>query len=172
MSPSVIRRLVLLAAVTLAPPCAAQTPPPAAQPTPLTLAAALAQARMNSQAYRQADLAAQLATEDRKQARAALLPSLSEFSQFIYTQPNGTPSGVFVANDGPKIYNTWVTVHGDVFAPGKWAEYRVAAAAEASARAKADIASRTDPISAMPPLGLILKPHEVRDLVEFLAGMR
>ena len=38
--------------------------------------------------------------------------------------------------------------------------------------AKADIASRTDPISAMPPLGLILKPHEVRDLVEFLAGMR
>ena len=38
--------------------------------------------------------------------------------------------------------------------------------------AKADIASRTDPISAMPPLGLILKPREVRDLVEFLAGMR
>jgi putative heme-binding domain-containing protein len=38
--------------------------------------------------------------------------------------------------------------------------------------AKADIASRTDPVSAMPPLGLILKPREVRDLVEFLAGMR
>jgi quinoprotein glucose dehydrogenase len=38
--------------------------------------------------------------------------------------------------------------------------------------AKADIASRTDPVSAMPPLGLVLKPREVRDLVEFLAGMR
>jgi putative heme-binding domain-containing protein len=38
--------------------------------------------------------------------------------------------------------------------------------------AKADIASRTDPVSAMPPLGLILKPRDVRDLVEFLAGMR
>jgi quinoprotein glucose dehydrogenase len=38
--------------------------------------------------------------------------------------------------------------------------------------AKADIASRTDPVSAMPPLGLILKPREVRDLVEFLAGLR
>ena len=38
--------------------------------------------------------------------------------------------------------------------------------------AKTDIASRTDPVSAMPPLGLILKPREVRDLVEFLAGMR
>jgi quinoprotein glucose dehydrogenase len=38
--------------------------------------------------------------------------------------------------------------------------------------AKADIASRTDPISAMPPLGLVLKPKDVRDLVEFLAGLR
>ena len=38
--------------------------------------------------------------------------------------------------------------------------------------AKADIAARTDPVSAMPPLGLILKPRDVRDLVEFLAGMR
>src|SRR4029079_8048793 len=100
------------------------------------------QGRSQSPGYRQADLAARLASEDRKQARAALLPSLSEFSQFIYTQPNGPPSGIWVANDGPKIYNTWVTVHGDVFAPGKWAEYRVAAAAEAAARARADIASR------------------------------
>lgn len=38
--------------------------------------------------------------------------------------------------------------------------------------AKADIAERTDPVSAMPPLGLILKPREVRDLVEFLSGLR
>jgi putative heme-binding domain-containing protein len=38
--------------------------------------------------------------------------------------------------------------------------------------AKAEIASRTDPVSAMPPIGLILKPREVRDLVEFLAAQR
>jgi putative heme-binding domain-containing protein len=38
--------------------------------------------------------------------------------------------------------------------------------------AKADIGSRTDPVSAMPPLGLVLKPREVRDLVEFLANLR
>lgn len=38
--------------------------------------------------------------------------------------------------------------------------------------AKVDIASRTDPVSAMPPVGLILKPREVRDLVEFLAALR
>ena len=120
--------------------------PPAVAPAqpgaPLTLRAALDQARANSQAFRQALLASALATEDRKQARAALLPSLSEFSQYIYTQPNGTPSGIFVANDGPKVYNTWGTIHGDVYAPGKWAEYRAAAAAEAVARARADVATR------------------------------
>jgi putative heme-binding domain-containing protein len=37
---------------------------------------------------------------------------------------------------------------------------------------KTEIASRTDPVSAMPPLGLILKPREVRDLVEFLSALR
>jgi putative heme-binding domain-containing protein len=38
--------------------------------------------------------------------------------------------------------------------------------------AKAEIAERTDPVSAMPPLGLVLKPREVRDLIEFLSGLR
>lgn len=116
--------------------------PPAAQGSPLTLQAALDQARTNSQQFLAAHYAALLAAEDRKQARAALLPSLSEFSQFIYTEPNGTDSGVFISNDGPKVYNTWITVHGDVYAPGKWAEYRSAAAAEAVARARRDIAAR------------------------------
>ena len=37
---------------------------------------------------------------------------------------------------------------------------------------KADIAERTDPVSAMPPLGLLLSPREVRDLVEFLSALR
>ena len=37
---------------------------------------------------------------------------------------------------------------------------------------KSDIAERTDPVSAMPPLGLLLKPREVRDLIEFLSGLR
>jgi putative heme-binding domain-containing protein len=38
--------------------------------------------------------------------------------------------------------------------------------------ARAEIAERTDPVSAMPPLGLVLKPREVRDLVEFLSALR
>jgi len=37
---------------------------------------------------------------------------------------------------------------------------------------KAEIAERTDPVSAMPPLGLLLKPRDVRDLIEFLSGLR
>src|SRR5438445_2772900 len=73
-------------------PTAVERIAPPASGAPLTLQDALAQARANSQAFRSAQLAADLAREDRKQARAALLPSLSGFSQFIYTEPNGTTS--------------------------------------------------------------------------------
>jgi outer membrane protein TolC len=120
------------------------TAPPAPQtaPAPLTLQDALRQARLNAAQARAAITAADLAAEDRRQARDALLPSLSGFSQYIHTQTNGTPSGVFVANDGPNVYTSWLTVHGEVFNPGKWAEYRSASAAEAVARARADVASR------------------------------
>ena len=38
--------------------------------------------------------------------------------------------------------------------------------------AKSEIASRTDPVSAMPPMGLLVKPREIRDLVEFLSTLR
>ena len=102
----------------------------------------LDQARANSQQFRSAQLASDLAAEDKKQARAALLPSVNGFSQYIYTQPNGTPSGVWVPNDGPRVYAMWLNVHGDVFSLQKWSEYRAAAAGEAVARAKADIATR------------------------------
>ena len=37
---------------------------------------------------------------------------------------------------------------------------------------KTDITDRSDPISAMPPLGLLLEPREVRDLVEYLSALR
>jgi quinoprotein glucose dehydrogenase len=37
---------------------------------------------------------------------------------------------------------------------------------------KADVAERTNPVSAMPPMGLILKPRELRDLVEFLSVLK
>jgi outer membrane protein TolC len=120
------------------------SPPTAGSPAavPLTLQEALRQARLNAAQARAVITAADLAAEDRKQARDALLPSLSGFGQYIHTQENGTPSGIFVANDGPNVYTSWLTIHGEVFNPGKWAEYRSAAAAEAVARARADVASR------------------------------
>jgi outer membrane protein TolC len=124
------------------PATAAQAPPAALSDTaPLTLQAALTQARANAQQARSALTAADLAAEDRKQARAALLPAVSEFNGYYYAQPNGLSSGVWVPNDGT-LYQTWLTVHEDVFAPGKWAQYRSARAAEAVARAKADVAGR------------------------------
>ena len=96
-----------------------QAPPPRT----VTLAEAMELARINSPQLASANITALLAHEDRVQAKAALLPNASWFNQFIYTQPNGTPSGVFVANDGPHVYNNWATAHGDIFAPGKRAEY-------------------------------------------------
>lgn len=125
------------AAAPAAPTAQSSSPMP-----PLTLQQAITMAKANSQQFRTAQTAAQLAGEDRVQARAALLPTLSGVFQYIYTQPNGTLSGVFVPNDGPQVYYTYGTVHGDLFAPTKWADYRLAAAAEAVARAKADVAAR------------------------------
>ena len=143
MRRTVVRSIVIGTAFAIAAPAvpaAAQAPSP--DIPPLTLQAALDAARANSQVLRTAVTSAQLATEDRVQARAALLPGVSGLLQYIYTQPNGTPSGVFVANDGPNVYNAWGTVHGDIFAPTRWAEYRSAGAAEAVARARADVAAR------------------------------
>ena len=138
----------LSAALWLAAACWAQPPLPGSMPAPppptlkLTLADAMARARQYGQQFLQANIAAQLAHESAVQAKAALYPTLNGFSQFIYTQPNGTPSGVFVSNDGPHVYNDQALVHGDIWAPGKRADYRVALAAEVVARARADVAAR------------------------------
>jgi putative heme-binding domain-containing protein len=38
--------------------------------------------------------------------------------------------------------------------------------------AKSEIAERSNPVSPMPPFGLILKPREIRDIVEFLSVLK
>ncbi len=125
--------------------------PPAEQAAPqgaagvavrLTLADALARARRYSQQVYTADIAARLAHEDTVQTRAGLLPTVSGLSQVIYTQPNGTPSGAFVSNDGPHVYNDQIQVHGELLNLARRADYLRAVAAEAVARARADLASR------------------------------
>ena len=141
-----MRHSRLFAALWLAAACGAQTPSGAVAGAnaaiKLTLKDALERARQYGPQIFQANIAAQLARENAIQAKAALLPSANGLSQFIYTQPNGTPTGVFVSNDGPHVYNNWAQVHGDIWAPGKRADYRGALAAEAVARAKADVAAR------------------------------
>ena len=102
---------------------------------------ALQRARKYGLEIQSATIAALLAREDRVQAKAALLPGVQYFNQFIYTEPNGSPSGVFVANDGPHIYNSQGQVHEDLSFTRR-AEYRRALAAEVVAKAKADVAAR------------------------------
>ncbi len=108
----------------------------------LTLQDALQRARQYSQQVYSSQFAAQLAHEDAVQAKAALLPTAGDFTQYIYTQPNGTSSGVFVANDGPHVYNQQALLHADIYNPGKLADYHRLLAAEAVARAKSDLAAR------------------------------
>lgn len=117
----------------------AQTPP---APLTLTLEEALARARANSQQLLSANIAAQIAREDTRQAKAGLLPTVNWENQMIYTQPNGADTGVFVSADGTHVYNNLAVVHGDIYAPGKRADYRRAIAAEAVAHARTEIAAR------------------------------
>jgi outer membrane protein TolC len=107
-----------------------------------TLSTALLQAQAYNQQYVGAMTAAGVAHEARVQAKAALFPTLNAFNQFIYTQGNFTPSGVFVANDGVHVYNEQATVHADLFSVTKLADYRAAFAGEAAARARQEIAAR------------------------------
>ena len=134
-----LRTLPIAGLLALASIASAQGPPVTLT---LTLQDALQRARANSQQLLSADLAARIAREDRVQARAALLPSLNWENGFIYTQPNGTSSGVFVPNDGPRLYTNMASAHADVYSPGKRADYQMTIAAEAVARARVEIAQR------------------------------
>jgi outer membrane protein TolC len=143
--------LIVAFSLALANGAVAQTPPvppqgqtssPSGAPLSLTLQDALQRARQYSQQVYTADIAAKLAHEDTVQAKAGMLPSVNGLSQFIYTQPNGTPSGVFVSNDGPHVYNDQLEVHGEIWNAARRADYRKTMALEAVARAKSDLALR------------------------------
>ena len=108
----------------------------------LTLQEVMQRARQYSQQVYTADIAAKMAHEDTVQAKAGLLPTASGFSQYIYTQANGSLTGTFVSNDGVHVYNDQLLVHGEVWNPQRRADYRRTIAAEALARARADLALR------------------------------
>jgi outer membrane protein len=110
-------------------------------PLTLTLQDALARARTNSIQFQSALTDQGLAHQDNVQARAALLPSVNYNTSYIYTEGNGTPSGVFLANNGVHEYLSQGDVH-QVVGYSQIADYRRARSLEAVARAKAEIAAR------------------------------
>jgi outer membrane protein TolC len=113
-------------------------------PLTLTLQDALARAQKNEPQFLSALSSARLAHEDSAQARASLYPSLGLRSEYLNTQGNGVlPSGRYVTNDGVHVYREWSVVHQDL-SPTTLTRtgYQRATAAEAVARAKAEIARR------------------------------
>jgi outer membrane protein TolC len=116
------------------------------QPSPaatisLTLADAIARAKANSPQFQAAVMQLGLSREDRVQARAALLPGVDYNNSFLYTQGNGTLSGRFVANNGVHEYLSQGVVQ-QTLGVAPVADYRRVSAAQALARAKAEIAAR------------------------------
>src|SRR5881296_526713 len=130
---------------TLGPPIQFAQPQGQASPPPvITLQDALDRARRLDAQFQLAVADAQVAREDRLQAKSSLLPTVNNSTQYLGTQGNGVaPSGRYVTNDGVHVYREWGVLHQEissntVFLTG----YRRAQAAEALANAKIEIAQR------------------------------
>ena len=122
----------------------AQPEPQNAPPPVVTLKDALERARDLDALYRSATTDADIAREDRRQARNSLLPAFSNSTQYLGTQDD-TPlsTGRFVTSDGPNVWREWAIARGDVTA-GTFLKTPVkrAQAAEAAANARAEVARR------------------------------
>jgi outer membrane protein TolC len=115
-----------------------QTSPPVV----VTLQDALERARRNDAQFQTSVADAQIAKEDRVQAKAAILPAFSHTTQYLGTQGD-TPlkTGRFVSNDGVNMYRSWLVAHQEI-SPNMLTPYRRAQAAEALAQARLEIATR------------------------------
>ncbi len=112
-------------------------------PLTITLQDAMQRARAIVPQFLAARTDAAVAHQERVQARAAMLPSISYATSYAYTQGNGTPSGVFIANNAVHEYLAQGNAHEALnLGAGQIADYRRAAAAEELAKAKAEIAAR------------------------------
>lgn len=122
---------------------AQQSTPPQSTDAPLTITLqdALSRARKYNVEFNAALTDRGVAHQDRVQARAALLPSVNYNNQFIYTEGNGTASGVFVANNAVHEYLSQGDAHQNLSLVDL-AGFRRSGALEAVAKAKAEIAAR------------------------------
>jgi outer membrane protein TolC len=121
------------------------TPGQISQPSPtsapLTLADAIKLAKANAPEFRAAVTEAGLARENRVQARAALLPDVSYNTGAIYTEPNGTDTGVFIEANAVREYVSRGVIHQGI-GFSTVADYRNAKFLEAAARARQEVAAR------------------------------
>lgn len=115
----------------------------AGSPTAITFADALKRARMVNPQAQAALTALGVAHQDVVQSRAALLPNVNYNMEFLYTQSNSptTHNPVFIANNGVHEYTAQGNVHQNLSLQN-FADYSRASAAQAVARARAEIAIR------------------------------
>jgi outer membrane protein TolC len=120
-----------------------QSVAPSSAPVRLTLEDALNRARRNSVTYQSSVTDAEVAREDKNQARDALLPTVNYNNSAIYTQGNGPGNSPvkFIANNAVHEYISQGNVHSALDFAGI-ADLRRAGAAAAVAKARAEIASR------------------------------
>lgn len=146
---SPVPKLTAQSSTALNTPSAQQSGGPQANaPVRLTLQNALDRARINSTQFQASQTDAALARQDRFQAGAALLPSVTYNNQALYSQAAPAPvagqSGVpvlFIANNAVHEYVSQANVHESIDLAGI-AGFRRASAMAAVARARAEIASR------------------------------
>lgn len=123
---------------------ARQVTPAAPSPSPvrLTLEDAIARARKNSTQFQAAQTEAAIARQDRYQAAAALLPTVTYNNQALYTQGNGPGTFVrFIANNAVHEYISQANVH-EAIDLQSISNFRRVSAAAALAKARAEVASR------------------------------
>lgn len=119
---------------------------PNAPPVVVTLQDALERARQNDTQFQAASADAEIAHQDRVQARASLLPSLTHTTQYLGNSPtpdNAIPTGRFVSLDGVQMYRSWGVVHQEI-SPNvlMGTPLHKATAAEAAAQARLEVAQR------------------------------
>src|SRR4051812_4738410 len=118
-----------------------QTTADSLAPVVITLQDALQRARNLDPTYRTLLTAAGLAREDHVQARAALLPSVTENTEYLYTQGNGTSTPRYIANNAVHEYVSQGNVH-QVISGAQFADFNRTSVAAAAARANAEVAAR------------------------------
>ena len=125
------------------PPVSVQMGSPGESQAPIviTLQDALQRARKLDPTYRSAVADAGIAHEDHAQARAALLPSVSETTEYLYTEGTGTSTPRYIANNAVHEYVSQGNAH-EMISGAQFADFSRTAAAAAAARAKAEVAAR------------------------------